>query len=621
MEQEDNSKKMIIIITSLLTFLLILLLPIKNNTIKIVMYLVCYIIIGLEIIIKSIKNILKGNIIEENFLMSIATIGAILIGEYKEAIIVMLFYQIGEFLQDYATDKSKKRIKDLMDIRPDYANVLENKNWIKKKPEEVYVGDIILVKPGEKIPLDGTITNGSSLIDTKALTGESIPKSVTIGDKVFNGCINNISPLEIEVSCNYEKSTVSKILALIETADNQKAKGEKFITKFAKIYTPTVIIAATLLAIIPSLITKTFNTSWLYRALSFLVASCPCALVISIPLSFFAGIGLSAKEGILIKGSNYLENLSKVKQIAFDKTGTLTEGKFQVQKVESISLDKEKLLELVAYAEYHSIHPIAISIKEYYGKEIKERGTNNTEELPGLGIKTTIKGKTLLVGNDLLMKKNNISYKKCNEVGTILYIAIDNTYEGYIVISDKIKNNVKESIKTLKDKYKIKTTMLTGDKKELAKHVKEELGIDTYMAELLPIDKVEKIKELKKKDGLIAFVGDGINDAPVLAISDIGISMGGLGSDAAIEASDIVIMKDDISKLITSIQISNLTLKIVKENIIFSILIKIIILILSALGITSMWLAVFADVGVSILAIINSLRLLKIRLDEKNEST
>ena len=613
-EEEISKQNIIKIIISSILFLLSLLIPKKILLIKYLLFILSYLTVGLEIIIKSLKNIINKNFIEENFLMTIATIGAICIGEFPEAIAVMIFYQIGELLQDWAVDKSRRHIKDLMNIRPDYATVKINNDWEKITPEEVKLKDIILVKPGEKIPLDGIIIKGESFLDTRAITGESVPLHVNKKDKVLSGSINKQEPLEIEVTSIFKESTVSKILNLIENASNKKANHEKFITKFSKIYTPIVVGLALLIAtLVPLLLQEPFKI-WFYRSLSFLVISCPCALVISIPLGFFAGIGVSAKNGILIKGSNYLETLNQVNKIVFDKTGTLTKGVFEVDKVITNNIDRDKLLEIVKTAEYYSNHPIASSIKEYYKKEIDIKKINKIEELSGLGMKTIIEGKTILIGNEKLMNKNKISYDKCKEEGTIIYIAINNDHKGTIIIRDKIKEDVIKSSALLKNKYGIKTIMLTGDKDAIAKTIKDKISIDEYYAELLPNDKVEKIEHLmivKQENEKIAFVGDGINDAPALSISDLGISMGTIGSDAAIEASDIVIMKDEISKIITALEISKQTLKIVKENIIFAIVVKISILLLSTLGITTMWMAVFADVGVSIIAIINSLRLLK----------
>ena len=615
MTEEDNRLNIILIIISSL-LLIIASTILKGNKI---LYIISYLIVGVEIIIKALKNLLKGHIIEENFLMTIATIGAILIGEYTEAVAVMLLYQIGELIEDYASDNTRKQIKNLMDIKPEYANVLNNNKWEKKKPEEVKIKDIVLIKPGEKVPLDGKITKGETLLDMKALTGESLPKKVHVGDNILNGCINQNKAIEIEVSNTYKESTVSKILNLVENANNKKATKEKFITKFAKIYTPIVVLLALLLAIIPPLITNQSWHSWIYKSLSFLVVSCPCALVISVPLSFFVGIGLSAKNGILVKGSNHLEDLSKVSTCIFDKTGTLTEGVFKPQKIESINVEEKEITKYASYAEYYSNHPIAKCIKDTYQHKIDKTKIKEFEELPGLGIKAKIEDKTILIGNDKLMEKYHITYHKVKETGTILYIAINNTYEGYMILDDKIKENTKTAIKKLQENYQIKTMMLTGDIEEIAESISKKLNIDKYYASLLPNNKVEIINKLKKETiNNIIFVGDGINDAPALVTADIGIAMGGIGSDAAIEAADIVIMTDNLPKIITALEIAKKTLKIAKENIFLAITIKLIILLLTVIGITSMWLAVFADVGVSILAIGNSLRLLKYKDKEEN---
>ena len=546
--------------------------------------------------------------------MAIATIGAFGVGEFPEAVSVMLFYQIGELFQNYAVDKSRKSIASLMDIRPDFANIKIGDKIEKVNPEEVKIGDIIVVKPGERIPLDGTVIEGKSMIDTASLTGESVPRNVSINDEVLSGCINQNGLLTIKVNKEFGESTVNKILDLVENASSKKSKSENFITKFAKYYTPIVVIIAVILAIVPPLVLKDASfTDWLYRALTFLVVSCPCALVISIPLGFFGGIGGASKIGILVKGSNYLEALANTELVVFDKTGTLTEGVFEVQKVECEGISKEDLLRYTAYAENNSTHPIATSVKKAYGKEINVTNISKVEEISGFGVIANVEGKDILVGNEKLMKEKNIQYTKCNEIGTILYVAIENEFAGYIVISDKVKKDSAKAISNLKNMNIKKTVMLTGDKKEVGENIAEKLRIDEVYTELLPDGKVKKVEELlKEKDAKakLAFVGDGINDAPVLAISDIGIAMGGLGSDAAIEAADVVIMTDEPSKLVDAIKISKKTMRIVKENIIFAISIKIAVLILSAFGLSTMWEAVFADVGVSIIAIINALRAL-----------
>ena len=608
-------KSLIKIIISLIIFLIAIIVPFKSNIINKGLYIIAYFIVGLEIVLKAIKNIFKGKVFDEHFLMALATIGAFIIGEFPEAVAVMLFYQIGELFQDYAVDKSKKSITDLMDIRPDVAFVKRNGKIEKISPEEVKIGENIIVKPGEKIPLDGIVVEGSSTVDTSALTGESLPREVSAGYEVLSGCINISGLITIKVEKEFGKSTVSKILDLVENASNKKSKSENFITKFAKYYTPIVVIIAILLAIVPPFILNLGEfTNWIYRALTFLVVSCPCALVISIPLGFFGGIGVASKEGIFIKGSNYLEALSNTEIVVFDKTGTLTKGIFEVQKIEAVEISKEELLKYATYAEYNSNHPISISLRKAYKKEINPNNISNTKELAGRGILSNIEGKEVLIGNDKLMKEKNIPYTHCKEIGTILYVAIDNKYVGYILISDKIKEDSPIAIKTLRKNNIKEIVMLTGDKKEVGEKVANNLKIDKVYTELLPSGKVEKVEELmkdKSEKGKLVFVGDGINDAPVLAISDIGIAMGGLGADSAIEAADIVIMTDEPSKIGTAIKISKKTMRIVKQNIIFAITVKVLVLILTAFGVGTMWEAVFADVGVSVLAVINSLRALK----------
>ena len=607
-------KSLIQIIISAILFAIGLLVPFSNEWITKGIYIVAYLIVGLEIVIKAIKNIFKGEVFDEHFLMAVATIGAFAIGEFPEAVAVMLFYQIGELFQDYAVDKSKESITNLMDIRPDVAVVKRNGKLETVKPETVKIGEEIVVKPGEKIPLDGTIIDGSSMLDTSALTGESVPRSAKIGEKVLSGCINQSGVLTIKVEKEFGESTVSKILDLVENASNKKSKSENFITKFAKIYTPTVVGISVLLAIIPPFLLNWGSFSeWLERALTFLVVSCPCALVISIPLGFFGGIGGASRKGVLIKGSNYLELLSKTDIFVFDKTGTLTEGVFEVQKINPVDISEEELLKIAAYAESYSNHPISASIKKVYQKEINQEIIEKTEEISGKGIISQIENKTVVIGNNKIMQEKGIEYKNCNDIGTILYVAINNKFEGSIVIADKIKEDAKQTIQGLKRNNVSKTVMLTGDKKEIAEKVAKQIEIDEVYTDLLPDQKVEKVEELMKQKtekGKIAFVGDGINDAPVLAISDIGIAMGGLGSDAAIEVADIVIMNDKPSKILEAIKISNKTMRIVKQNIIFAISVKILVLILGACGIATMWEAVFADVGVSFIAILNSLRAL-----------
>ena len=611
-------KRLYKIIISAVLFIIALIIPFPNSLINKSIFLVSYSIVGFEILKKAFRNITRGKIFDENFLMSIATIGAFAIGEFPEAVAVMLFYQIGELFQSYAVDKSRKSISGLMDLRPDYANVLRNGNMEKVEPDEVKIGEVIVVKPGERIPLDGIVEEGTSLIDTKALTGEPTPKKVNVGEQVLSGCINLEGILKIKATKEYENSTVSKILELVENASSKKSQSEKFITKFAKYYTPIVVIIAVFLAIIPPILIKNTTFSvWIYRALSFLVVSCPCALVISIPLSFFGGIGGASKNGILIKGSNYLEAIANLETIVFDKTGTLTEGVFDVQKITSIGISDEELLEIAAYAEWYSNHPIAKSVKKAYNNDAEEIKISDAKEITGKGILANIDGKQVLIGNEKLMQDYNINYEKSKEHGTVLYIAINNVFSGTILISDKIKEDSIKCIKLIKTNGIKQTIMLTGDKKESAEYISKELGIDIVHSELLPDGKVQKMEELlknKSQNKKVAFVGDGINDAPVLAIADIGIAMGGLGSDSAIEAADIVIMTDEPSKINTAIKISKKTMKIVKENIVFAIFVKILVLILSALGMATMWEAVFADVGVAIIAILNSLRMLNKRI-------
>ncbi len=610
-------KKGIKIIISFVFFLIAMIFDFSNEWINNILFIISYIIVGFEIIRKALRNIVRGKIFDENFLMTVATIGAFGIGEFPEAVAVMLFYQVGELFQSYAVDKSRKSIASLMDIRPDFANVEKDGEIEKVDPDEVKIGDIIVVKPGEKIPLDGIVIEGKSSLDTKALTGESLPRDVIDGEEVLSGCINLNGVLRIKVTKGYGESTVSKILDLVENASSKKSKSENFITKFARYYTPIVVIIAVILAIVPPLVIQDATFSdWLYRALSFLVVSCPCALVISIPLSFFGGIGGASKMGILIKGSNYLEAISNAEIVVLDKTGTLTEGNFEVQKIEPIEISKEELIEFAAYAENYSNHPISISVEKAYNKQIDKTKIQATQELPGMGIEAKALDKDILVGNEKLMNEKNINFTKCDEVGTILYVAINEKYSGYILIADKIKDDSAKAIQELKKNNIKETVMLTGDKKSVGESVAKKLGIDKVYTELLPNDKVEKVQELlkeKSEKGKLVFVGDGINDAPVLALADIGIAMGALGSDAAIEAADVVIMTDEPSKIVNAIKLSKKTMRIVKENIIFAICVKVLILILSAFGLSTMWEAVFADVGVSIIAIINALRVLRVK--------
>ena len=529
----------------------------------------------------------------------------------------MFFYQVGELFQSYAVDKSRKSVASLMDIRPDYANLYREDEIERVDPNLVKIGEIILVKPGEKIPLDGLVVEGTSMLDTKALTGESVPRKADVGDEVLSGCINNDGILKIKVKKEFQESTVSKILDLVENASSKKSKSENFISKFARYYTPIVVIIAILLAIIPPLIIKdAIFSDWLYRSLSFLVVSCPCALVISIPLSFFSGIGAASKIGVLIKGSNYLEALANSEIVVFDKTGTLTEGEFKVQKIEAIGYSDLELLKYASLAEIYSNHPISLSLKQAYNKDINEKLVTKSKEIAGKGVLAEVLKKQVLVGNEKLMKEYGIKYKKSNDIGTVLYVAIANEFAGTITIFDKIKEDSYKALKAFRENQVKKIVMLTGDHENISKHVAEKLGLDEYHAELLPQEKVELVEKLmteKSETGKLIFIGDGINDAPVLAISDIGVAMGGVGSDAAIEASDVVIMTDEPSKLAKAMKISKKTLRIVKQNIVLAITVKIIVLILSAFGLASMWAAVFADVGVTVLAIFNAFRILKIK--------
>ena len=593
------------------------LLSLNNEWLQIALFIISYIIVGGDVVKRAVKNIFKGQVFDENFLMSIATIGAFFIGEYPEGVAVMLFYQVGELFQSYAVGKSRKSIASLMDIRPDYANVKKGDELVKVDPDEVQIGDIIVIKAGEKIPLDGKVIEGSSMIDTSALTGESVPREVEVGSDILSGCININGVITAEVTKEFGESTVSKILDLVENASSKKSNSEQFITKFARYYTPVVVIIAVFLAIIPPLVIDgaTFS-DWIYRALAFLVVSCPCALVISIPLSFFGGIGGASKKGVLVKGSNYLEALAETEIVVFDKTGTLTKGVFNVQEIHPEGVSKEELLELTAYAESYSNHPISLSLKRAYSKEIDNGRISDVEEISGHGVIATVDGKKVMVGNIKLMKMMDIPYFKGELIGTIVHVAVNNKYIGYIVIADEVKEDSAQAIKELKAANIKQTVMLTGDNKSIGSKVAKELGLDKVYAELLPADKVEKLEELfsqKSKKGKLAFVGDGINDAPVLARADIGIAMGGLGSDAAIEAADVVIMTDEPSKIATTMKISKKTLKIAHQNIVFAIGIKIIVLILSAFGITTMWAAIFADVGVTIIAVLNAFRALNVK--------
>ncbi len=590
--------------------------------IEITLYLICYLIIGYDILRKAILGIFNGEIFDENFLMAVATIGAIILGEYSEGVAVMLFYQIGELFQGYAVGKSRKNISSLMDIRPDYANIEKDGKLVQVDPDEVAIGTLIVVQPGEKIPIDGTIKEGTSSLNTSSLTGESLPREVGIGNDVISGCINLSGLLKITTTKEFGESTVSKILDLVENSSMKKSQSENFITRFAKYYTPVVCIGALLLAIIPPIIRMLalgidpMWIDWITRALTFLVISCPCALVISIPLSFFGGIGGASSRGILIKGSNYLEALAETKYVVFDKTGTLTKGVFEVTDTHPINISKELLLEYAAYAESYSNHPISKSLKEAYGKELDSSRVSDVEEIGGHGVTAKVDNKKIAAGNSKLMKKLKLSYNEPEKIGTVVHVAIDNKYAGYILISDVVKQNSKLAISGLKKSGVKKTVMLTGDAKKVADSVAKELGIDEVRSELLPADKVAQVEDLITKKGIkekLAFVGDGINDAPVLARADLGIAMGGLGSDAAIEATDIVLMDDDPSKISLAMRISRKTLGIVRQNIVFAIGVKVVVLALGAIGIANMWFAIFADVGVMILAVLNATRALIVK--------
>lgn len=622
------------IIVSTVLLLAAIIIDIRPEWLRISIYLISYLIVGWDVVLMALRNIVKGKVFDENFLMSIATIGAMFINEYAEGVAVMLLYQIGELFQSYSVNKSRKSIADLMDIRPDYANVKRNDEIIRVDPDEVKIGEIIVIKPGERIPLDATVVTGTSFVDTSALTGESIPREVEPGNEILSGYINVSGAITAEVTREYEESTVSKILELVENASNKKSQSQQFITKFARYYTPIVVVLAVMLAVIPPLVIEgaTFD-DWIYRALSFLVVSCPCALVISIPLTFFSGIGGASKKGILVKGSNCFEVLAKTETIVFDKTGTLTKGVFNVQEVNvkgilaqdknkegleglSDKHSKERLLELTAYAESYSIHPISQSIQKAYGKDIDKSKVSDVQEIAGHGIEVLVQGKKVAAGNAKLMKLKGIDYIDEELTGTVVHVAIDDIYAGYILIADEIKEDSVNAIKGLKEAGIKQTVMLTGDNNAVGKMVADRLGIDKVYTELLPGDKVEKLEELlsqTSEKGSLAYVGDGINDAPVLARADVGIAMGGLGSDAAIEAADVVIMTDEPSKIQVAIRISKKIIGIANQNIMFAIGIKIIILILSALGITNLWAAIFGDVGVTIIAILNSFRALKIK--------
>ncbi len=585
-------------------------------------FLACYVVIGWDIVWKAITNILSGQVFDENFLMTIATIGALILGEHSEGVAVMLFYQVGEWFQSYAVSKSRKSIASLMDIRPDYANVERDGKLVQVDPEEVSIGDTIVVKPGERIPLDGIIINGVSALDTSALTGESMPREVAPGAEVISGCINQTGILSIRTTKESGESTVAKILDLVENASDKKGRTENFITRFARYYTPTVVFAALALAILPPVITGQSFSIWIYRALTFLVISCPCALVISIPLSFFGGIGGASKIGVLVKGSNYLESLAHAEMVVFDKTGTLTKGSFAVSEIHPVGMDESQLLELAAYAEDYSNHPISASIKKAYGKKIIPNRISDVQEIAGHGVQAVIDGKKVLAGNAKLMEREHIRYQSSNAVGTVIYLACDGTYSGSIVIEDEIKQDAPSAIRQLKSSGIRKTVMLTGDSDAVGQKVSGRLGLDQAYTELLPADKVDRVEALlreKTEKGKLVFVGDGINDAPVLARADVGIAMGGLGSDAAIEAADVVLMTDEPSKIAAVMKIARKTIRIANQNIVFALGVKFLVLILGALGYANMWAAVFADVGVSVIAILNAIRAMRVKVSTVSE--
>lgn len=611
-EKDDHEKHALLRIILSAIGLLILFLWSPAEPIKFIGFLLIYLVIGFDIIKRAVGNIIKGQIFDENFLMAIATIGAMLIGEYPEAVAVMLFYQVGEYFQGFAVNQSRKSIRELMAIRPEVAHVQTENGLITKQPEDVVIGEQVLVKPGERVPLDGTILTGQSLVDTSALTGESVPKEVFAGETVLSGFINKNQPLVIKVEKTYENSTISKLLELVENASSKKAPAENFITKFARYYTPIVVGLALVLAVVPPLVISGAEFSdWIYRALTFLVISCPCALVISVPLSFFGGIGGASKIGVLVKGGNYLELLAHTDTIVFDKTGTLTKGDFSVQKLET-TLEKTQFMQYVASAEQLSTHPIAQAVLSAYEGSLLP--VEEIEEVAGEGIKAQIDGKLVLVGNHKLMERYQIKSTKSEEVGTLLYVALDGEFVGYLVIADTVKPDAQEALRKLKQVGIKQTVMLTGDAQNIADHIGHKLGIDKVYSELLPQDKVEKLENIMEHaTQQTAFVGDGINDAPVLARADVGIAMGGLGSDAAIEAADVVIMNDEPSKIVDAIRLSRKTLKIVKQNILFAIGVKVLVLLLGAFGIASMGDAVFADVGVTVLAVLNAMRCLRVK--------
>ena len=617
-----KQKKVLIRIIAAVVLLIALAFVPAEGWIQFALYMIPYLVIGYDILKKAVKGILNRQVFDENFLMAVATIGAIALGDYKEGVAVMLFYQIGELFQSYAVGKSRRNISELMDIRPDYANVEQDGELVQVDPDEVEIGTVILVKPGEKIPIDGIVVEGASSLNTSALTGESLPREAKEGDEVISGCINMTGLLKIRTTKEFGESTVSKILELVENSSSRKSRSENFISRFARIYTPAVCYGAVALAFLPPIVRMVFMGlpadfgTWIYRALTFLVISCPCALVISIPLSFFAGIGGASKEGVLVKGSNYLETLSQTKYVVFDKTGTMTQGVFEVSGIYPAALSKEEVVEYAACAESYSSHPISKSLQKAYGKEIDKNRVTEVKEISGKGVTAQVDGRLVAAGNGKLMDQLGVPYTVCNEVGTLVYVAVDGRFAGCILISDLLKPHAKEAIAALKNAGVTKTVMLTGDTKRVADAVAAELGIHEVCSELLPADKVSKVEELlARKSGKekLAFVGDGINDAPVLSRADIGIAMGALGSDAAIEAADIVLMDDDPLKIAKAIRISRKCIRIVYENIYFAIGIKVICLILGALGIANMWAAIFADVGVMVIAVLNAIRALFVK--------
>lgn len=619
-----NKKQKKVLIRIIVAFVLLVILSFVpvDGWIQFALYMIPYLVIGYDILKKAGKGIMNRQVFDENFLMAVATVGAIALGDYKEGVAVMLFYQIGELFQSYAVGKSRRNISELMDIRPDYANIEQDGELVQVDPDEVEIGTVILVKPGEKIPIDGVIVEGTSNLNTSALTGESLPREAKEGDEVISGCINMTGLLKIRTTKEFGESTVSKILELVENSSSRKSRSENFISKFARIYTPAVCYGAVALALIPPIVRMVFMGlpadfgTWIYRALTFLVISCPCALVISIPLSFFAGIGGASKEGVLVKGSNYLETLSQTKYVVFDKTGTMTQGVFEVSGIYPAALSKEEVVEYAACAESYSSHPISKSLQKAYGKEIDKNRVTDVKEISGKGVTAQVDGRLVAAGNGKLMEQLGVPYTVCNEVGTLVYVAVDGKFAGCILISDLLKPHAKEAIAALKNAGVTRTVMLTGDTKRVADAVAAELGIHEVCSELLPADKVSKVEELlakKSEKEKLAFVGDGINDAPVLSRADIGIAMGALGSDAAIEAADIVLMDDDPLKIAKAIKISRKCIRIVYENIYFAIGIKVICLLLGALGIANMWAAIFADVGVMVIAVLNAIRALFVK--------